>query len=71
MSVPRRHGITVPFPGVALHDHREWYEECVALGYTDLWSAEAGSHDGLVPLALAAADSPQPEAPLPASHDYH
>ena len=25
----------------------------------------------LVPLALAAADSPQPEAPLPASHDYH
>ena len=58
MSVPRRHGITVPFPGVALSDHREWYEECVALGYTDLWSAEAGSHDGLVPLALSAAWTP-------------
>jgi error-prone DNA polymerase len=25
----------------------------------------------LAPLALAAADSPQPETPLPASHDYH
>ncbi|MBM3660543.1 MAG: LLM class F420-dependent oxidoreductase [Actinobacteria bacterium] len=59
MSEPRRHGITVPFPGVALHDHRGWYEECVALGYTDVWSAEAGSHDGLVPLTLAAAWTPQ------------
>ena len=59
MSVPRRHGITVPFPGVALHDHRGWYEECVALGYTDVWSAEAGSHDGLVPLTLAAAWTPE------------
>lgn len=59
MSIPRRHGITVPFPGVALHDHRGWYEECVALGYTDVWSAEAGSHDGLVPLALAAAWTPE------------
>lgn len=59
MSIPRRHGITVPFPGVPLHDHRRWYEECVALGYTDVWSAEAGSHDGLVPLALAAAWSPE------------
>lgn len=58
MSVPRRHGITVPFPGVSLHEHRSWYEECVALGYTDVWSAEAGSHDGLVPLTLAAAWTP-------------
>ena len=59
MSVPRRHGITVPFPRVALHDHRGRYEECVALGYTDVWSAEAGSHDGLVPLTLAAAWTPE------------
>jgi alkanesulfonate monooxygenase SsuD/methylene tetrahydromethanopterin reductase-like flavin-dependent oxidoreductase (luciferase family) len=58
VSVPRRYGITIPFPGVSLHDHRRWYEECDALGYTDVWSAEAGSHDGLVPLALAAAWSP-------------
>lgn len=58
MSVPRRYGITVPFPGVALHEHRAWYEEAVGLGYTDVWSAEAGSHDGIVPLTLAAAWTP-------------
>jgi hypothetical protein len=34
------------------------YEELVALGYTDIWSAEAGGHEGLVPLALAAAWTP-------------
>jgi probable F420-dependent oxidoreductase len=54
----RRYGITVPFANVPLHEHRQWYEELEALGYTDLWSAEAGSHDGLVPLALAAAWAP-------------
>lgn len=58
MSIPRRHGITVPFGTVPLGEHREWFEEAAALGYTDLWSAEAGSHDGLVPLALAAAWTP-------------
>jgi probable F420-dependent oxidoreductase len=56
--VPRRHGITVPFPGVALHEHREWYEEAAALGFTDVWSGEANSHDGFTPLALAAAWAP-------------
>ncbi len=59
MTVPARHGITVPFPGVALHDHRSWYEEAAALGYTDLWSAEAGATDAFTPLALAAAWTPQ------------
>jgi probable F420-dependent oxidoreductase len=58
MAVPQRHGITVPFPGVTLADHRPWFEECVALGYTDVWSAEAGGYDGLVPLTLAAAWTP-------------
>lgn len=57
-QVPRRHGITVPFGGVPLHEHRPWYEELVALGYTDIWSAEAGGHEGLVPLTLAAAWTP-------------
>jgi probable F420-dependent oxidoreductase len=57
-SVPRRFGITVPFPGVALHEHREWYEELVELGFTDLWSGEANSYDGFTPLALAAAWTP-------------
>jgi len=58
MSVPRRHGVTVPFGKVPLHEHRPWYEELVDLGYTDVWSAEAGGHEGLVPLALAAAWAP-------------
>ena len=42
MSVPQRYGITVPFDGVPLHAHREWFEEIAALGYTDLWSLFAG-----------------------------
>ena len=58
MSVPRRYGVTVPLGGLPLHEHKPWYEELVALGYTDLWSAEAGGHEGLVPLALAAAWTP-------------
>jgi len=58
MSVPRRHGVTVPLGGLPLHEHKSWYEELVALGYTDLWSAEAGGHEGLVPLTLAAAWTP-------------
>ena len=58
MSVPQRYGITVPFDGVPLHAHREWYEEIDALGYTDLWSAESGGADAFTPLALAAAWTP-------------
>ena len=58
MSVPRRHGVTVPLGGVPLHELKPWYEELVALGYTDVWSAEAGGHEGLVPLTLAAAWTP-------------
>ena len=57
-SVPRRVGVTVPIPGVRLHEHREWYEEIAALGYTDVWTGEANSHDGFTPLALAAAWAP-------------
>ena len=58
MTVPARHGITVPFPGVTLDEHRAWYEEVAALGYTDVWSAEAGGTDAFTPLALAAAWAP-------------
>jgi len=52
---PRRYGVTVPFSGVPLHAHREWFEELESLGYTDVWSAEADGADGFTPLALAAA----------------
>jgi probable F420-dependent oxidoreductase len=48
------YGITVPFDGVPLPDQRSWWEECAALGYTDLWSIETNAADAFVPLALAA-----------------
>lgn len=50
-----RYGMTIPLAGVPLHQHREWLEEMVDLGYTDFWSSEANGHDGFTPLALAAA----------------
>jgi probable F420-dependent oxidoreductase len=50
-----RFGITIPFDGVSLRDHRRWFEELADLGYTDIWSAEVDGSDGFTPLALAAA----------------
>jgi probable F420-dependent oxidoreductase len=50
--------MTIPFDGVPLSQHREWFEELVDLGYTDAWSAEADGTDGFTPLALAAAWAP-------------
>ena len=58
MSIPQRHGITVPIEGIPLHAHREVFEEIAALGYTDVWSAESGGADAFTPLALAAAGAP-------------
>jgi probable F420-dependent oxidoreductase len=58
VSVPQRHGITVPFEGIPLAEHRSWFEELETLGYTDVWSAEAGGNDAFTPLALAAAWAP-------------
>lgn len=52
------YGITVPFQGVPLAEHRSWYEELSELGYTDLWSSEADGTDAFTPLALAAAWTP-------------
>src|ERR1700722_13128581 len=52
------YGMTVPFDDVPLATHREWYEELVDLGYTDLWSSEADGTDAFTPLALAAAWTP-------------
>src|SRR5918998_6363205 len=55
---PRRDGMTVPFAGVPLHAQREWFEELVDLGYTDVWSAEADGVDAFTPLALASVWAP-------------
>lgn len=53
-----RLGMTVPFDGVALADQQEWIRELEALGYSDLWSAEANGSDGFTPLALASQWAP-------------
>jgi probable F420-dependent oxidoreductase len=55
----RRHGITIPFDGVTLAEHRSWFNELADLGYTDVWSAEVDGADGFTPLALAAAWEPR------------
>jgi probable F420-dependent oxidoreductase len=55
----KRHGITIPFDGVPLADHRDWFRELVDLGYTDVWSSEANGTDAFTPLALAAAWAPE------------
>lgn len=54
----RRFGVTVPFDGVTLQEHRRWYADLKRLGYTDVWSAETDGCDGFTPLALAAAWEP-------------
>ena len=50
--------MTVPFDGVPLSEHCEWFEELAELGYTDVWSSEADGTDGFTPLAMAAAWAP-------------
>lgn len=54
----QRFGITIPFEGVPLHEQRDWIAELPDLGYTDVWSSEAGGHDAFTPLALASAWAP-------------
>ena len=54
----QRWGITIPLMGVTLAEHRRYLEEIAELGFTDVWSSEAGAHDAFTPLALAAAWTP-------------
>jgi len=58
MTVPIRHGITVPFEGIPLPDQRDLYREAADLGYTDLWSAESTGMDAFTPLVLASTWAP-------------
>jgi probable F420-dependent oxidoreductase len=51
-AVPeQRWGITLPFAGVSLAEHKSLSNQLADAGYTDVWSAEAGPVDGLTPLA--------------------
>ena len=54
----KRFGITIPRDGVPLLEQRQWIQELVELGYTDLWTSEAGGNDGFTPLALASVWAP-------------
>ena len=54
----QRWGITIPVDGRPLHEQAESIRELESLGYTDLWSSEAGGTDGFTPLALASAWAP-------------
>ncbi len=54
-----RYGITIPFDGVSLPEHRDRYARLADLGYTDVWSSEVDGTDGFTPLALAAAWEPR------------
>jgi len=49
-----RYGITIPFDGVTLLEHRDWFHRLADLGYTDVWSAEVDGADGFTPLTIAA-----------------
>ncbi len=53
------YGMSIPFDGIPLGEHRPWIEELARLGYTDAWSSEAAGTDALTPLALAAAWEPR------------
>lgn len=53
-----RLGLTIPLTDRPLPEHRELVAALPDLGYTDVWTGEAGAHDGCTPLALAAAWSP-------------
>ncbi len=57
-AVGAPYGMTVPFDGVPLHEHRRWFDELSKLGYSDVWSSEVDGSDGFTPLALAAAWTP-------------
>ncbi len=59
MTKLNRYGISIPFGGLSLADHKEAFREVVDLGYTDVWSSEADGADGFTPLALASAWAPE------------
>ncbi len=54
-AAPARYAITIPFDGVTLAEHRDWFTRLADLGYSDVWSSEVDGVDGFTPLALAAA----------------
>jgi probable F420-dependent oxidoreductase len=52
------YGITIPFDGLPLPGQRDLVTGLADLGYTDVWSSEAGGADAFTPLALASVWAP-------------
>ncbi|HVD15581.1 MAG TPA: LLM class F420-dependent oxidoreductase [Actinomycetota bacterium] len=52
------YGISIPFEGIPLHQQRDLVAELPDLGYTDVWSSEAGGADAFTPLVLASVWAP-------------
>ena len=55
MTPDPRWGLTLPFAGLALHDHAPYFRLAEELGYDDLWTGDTAGPDGFTPLVLAAA----------------
>lgn len=55
----KRWGITIPFTGVPLVEHRDLVRRLPDLGYTDAWSAETAGTDAFAPLLLASQWAPE------------
>jgi probable F420-dependent oxidoreductase len=52
------YGITIPFDGLPLPGQHDLVTGLADLGYTDVWSSEAGGADAFTPLALASVWAP-------------
>ena len=52
------YGLTIPLGGLPLHAQRDLISQLPDLGYTDVWSAEAGGTDAFTPLALSSVWAP-------------
>jgi probable F420-dependent oxidoreductase len=52
-------GVTVPFEGLTLTEHREPLERLVAAGYTEISTGEVNALDGLTPLILFSGWQPE------------
>lgn len=53
-----RWGVTLPLPGLRLHEHRPVIEELAGLGVSDVWTGEGGGYDAFTALSAAAAWAP-------------
>jgi len=59
MSDEARWGLTIPLEGAGVGGIADLAREMARGGYTDLWSLEASTFDGVVPLAAASVAVPQ------------